>query len=60
MKITLAYLPAEEQEAVATVKAFQHLHPGAKIRKSDRNPPFKHLYLTVRSAGISCGLKKNS
>ncbi len=60
MKITLAYLPAEEQEAVATAAAFQHLHPGAKIRKSDRNPPFKHLYLTIKSAGTNCGIKKNA
>lgn len=48
MKITLAYIPDEEETATATVAVLRQLHPGAKVRKSDRHPPFKHIYLTVK------------
>ena len=50
MKITLAYLPAEDEEAAAVLAALLRLHPRAKLRKSDRHAPFLHLYLTIWKA----------
>ena len=49
MKITLAYIPDEEETATATAAVLRQLHPGAKVRKSDRHPPFKHIYLPLKS-----------
>ena len=59
MKITLAYLPEDEAEAVATVAALQQLHPSAKVRKTEANPPFKHLYLTTKKPANPCSFKEN-
>ena len=50
MKITIAYLPAEAAEAVAVQEAIQRIYPAVKVRKSDRKPPFIHLYLTTKKA----------
>ena len=47
MKITLAYLPVEDEEAAAVLASLLRLHPGAKVRKSDRHAPFLHVYVTV-------------
>lgn len=54
MKITLAYIPAEEQEATAALDALLEHHPTEKVRKSDRNPPFKHIYVTTRNGANYC------
>lgn len=48
MKIKLSYLPEEEREAGAALSALLRLIPGAKVRKSDAHPPYKHLYLTTK------------
>jgi len=49
-KITVAYLPEDKQEATAALAALRRLHPDAKVRKSDRHPPYKHIYLTTKKA----------
>lgn len=60
MKITIAYLPEEEREA-NIIRWFIHgLCPGEKIRKSDRHPPFKHVYLTTKKPENTCDSKKNT
>ena len=51
MKITLAYIAEEEEAAAADLAALLQVHPGAKVRKSDRHPPWKHIYLTTRDPG---------
>ena len=48
MKITIAYLPEEQEVAAARVSALRQLQPRMKVRKSDAHPPFKHVYLTTR------------
>ena len=58
MKVTIAYLPTEEGEAA--LAALLQLYPGAKVRKSERHPPFKHIYLTTKKAGNPCGDGENS
>ena len=44
----LAYLPEEEREADLINRFVQGLLPIEKVRKSDRHPPFKHIYLTTK------------
>ena len=58
MKITLAYIAAEEQEADADLAVLLQRHPGAKVRKSDRHPPFKHIYLTTKKPATPCNSKE--
>lgn len=48
MKFKIAYLPEEEQEAAADLAALLSRHPDARVHKSDKNPPFKHIYLTTK------------
>lgn len=48
MKIRIAYLPEEAQEAGAVLAALLRLFPAAKVRKTDDHPPYKHTYLTTR------------
>lgn len=48
MKITISYLPPEEQYAHIVQRFACRLLDGAKVRKSDRHPPFKHIYLTTK------------
>lgn len=59
MKITFAYLPAEEQEVAADLAALRQIHPRMKVRKSDVHPPFKHLYLTTTKPAKPCNSKEN-
>lgn len=54
MKITLAYIPDEEQDAAVALDALLEHHPTAKVRKSDQNPPFKHIYVTTRNGANYC------
>ena len=58
MKITIAHLPEEEQEAGRSVSALRQLHPGIKVRKSDAHPPFKHIYLTTIKPEKRCNCNK--
>ena len=51
MKITIAYLPAEDQEAADIQAAILRRFPGAKIRKSETHQPYKHTYLTTKKPG---------
>ena len=48
MKITIAYIPEEQKEAAAVLAALRPLLAWEKVRKSDRHPPFKHIYLTAK------------
>ena len=48
MKITISYLPEEEREAHIIHIFSQSLLDNVKVRKSDRHPPFKHIYLTTK------------
>ena len=48
MKITITYLPEEEREAHIIHIFSQSLLGNVKVRKSDRHPPFKHIYLTTK------------
>lgn len=57
MKISIAHLPDEQEKAAATLAALLQLHPSTKVRKSDRHPPFKHIYLTTKKPENPCHSK---
>lgn len=54
MKVKISYLPEEEKAAAADLAALQFQHPDAKIRKSDRHPPYRQIYLSISSKNDSC------
>lgn len=60
MKITIAHLPEEEQEATADLAVLLSRHPNGKIRKSDAHPPFKHIYLTTKIPGKLTATRGNT
>lgn len=47
MKWKCTYQPAEEPEAVADLAVLLQRHPSAKVQKSDRHPPYRHIYVTI-------------
>ena len=59
MKVKIAYLPEEEAAATADLAALQLRHPDARIQKSDRHPPYKHIYLSVGGTRKCCNSNKN-
>ena len=62
MKITISYLPEEQQKAHNLLLFIQSLLAGCvdKVRESDRNPTYKHIYVTTRKTKTRCGSKKKS
>lgn len=51
MKITIAYHLEEEGEATRQLALLLREYPQAKVRKSARNAPFFHIYLTINTGG---------
>ena len=47
MKIKLSYLPEEELQADADLAVLKNRHPAAKVQRSDRHPPYRHIYLST-------------
>ncbi len=60
MKINITYLPEEELKADLINRFVQGLLPIEKVRKSDRHPPFKHIYLTTKKPETPCKSKENA
>ena len=54
MKITIAFLPEEQQEAAASVAALRELYPAAKVRRSTAHPPHEHIYLNIPQPKKTC------
>lgn len=48
MKIAFTYLQEEEQAAGRLIALLRAEYPGLKCKKSDRNAPFYHAYLTTK------------
>lgn len=62
MKITIAYLP-EEQQKVNSLLCCLHSFLGDsvdRVRESDRHPPHKHTYVTTRKAQKPSGSRGNA
>ena len=47
MKITIAYTEESSAAAAASVASLKEVLPGIKVKKSEKHPPFKHIYLTT-------------
>lgn len=64
MKIKITYLP-EEQKNASIIKTFAfHLlgayKEGVRIRESDNNPPFKHIYVSTKKPGNASGTREST
>ena len=60
MKITIAYLPEEQEETTAVLVALRPLLAWEKVHKSDRHPPYEHIYLTTKRPETPCKSKENA
>lgn len=47
MKIKIAFTPEDSESAAVAHDALLRLYPRAKVRESEKHPPFKHIYLTT-------------
>lgn len=61
MKITIAYLPEEQQKANNLLRCLHSFLGDSvdKVRESENHAPFKHTYLTTRKPEKPRGDKKN-
>lgn len=48
MKWKGTYTPEEELEAAAVLAALLRLHPGAKVRRVNTQPPQRVIYVTTK------------
>ena len=62
MKITIAYLPEEQQKANNLLRCLCSFLGDSvdRVRESDRHTPFKHIYVTTRNAQKPSGPKGNA
>ena len=60
MKVSIAYLPEEEQNAGLLLSFIRGLHPGVRVHINDRCTPFKHIYLTTKKPGTTSDCKENA
>lgn len=60
MKITIAYTIGEERKANLLKSLALGVIPDAKVRESDRHPPFAHIYISTRKPETPCGSKENA
>lgn len=55
MKLKITYLPGEERQAEALHNVAKELLKPVKVQRSDRHPPFKHIYIaTEKQLEPSC------
>lgn len=51
MKIKISYEANEEYDALDIVGYIKGRFPDVKCRKSNRYPPFYHIYLAIKNRG---------
>lgn len=55
MKVKIAYLPGEEREAELLHRFTKALLKPAKVNRSDRHAPYRHIYIaTEKQPDIHC------
>lgn len=61
MKITISYLPDEQQKAKSIMRLLLGFLADSvdKVRESDRHPPFKQFYLTTKISKAQYGSEGN-
>lgn len=47
MKIRITYRTAGELEEALHMPLIEHIKRGARLRRSDRQKPYKHAYITI-------------
>ena len=47
MKIMIAYTDESSAAAATAVAALKEVLPDVKMKKSEKHPPFKHIYLNT-------------
>lgn len=47
MKIKIAYLPGEEREVETLYNCVEELLKPAKVSRSDRHAPYRHIYIAT-------------
>ena len=47
MKVKIAYLPGEEREAEILHRFAKSLLKPAKVNRSDRHAPYRHIYIAT-------------
>lgn len=61
MKLKISVRMPEEAEDYQDLKRYiKARHPGAKVRESEAQPPYKVLYLTTKKPGNRCGSKEKA
>lgn len=60
MKIKISYLPQEEKQINEDLAYFLNKYSGVKVHRSDRYPPFLHLYLSTKTPKKSDSSGKTS
>ena len=60
MKVSISYMEDESREADLIYRAVRDMLPSIKVRKSDRHPPFKQLYLTTKFPYKPCKSKERT
>ncbi len=60
MKVKIAYLPGEEREAELLHRFTKALLKPAKVNRSDRHAPYRHIYIaTEKQPDTSCKSSEN-
>lgn len=60
MKVKIAYLPGEEREAELLHRFTKALLKPAKVNRSDRHAPYRHIYIaTEKQPDTPCKKENN-
>lgn len=60
MKVKIAYLPGEEQEAEALHNCAKELLKPVKVNRSDRHAPYRHIYIATKKQPDTPCKKENN
>lgn len=58
MKVTIGYVASEAKRADALAADIKRRLPNASVKRSDRHPPYRHIYISYRSEN-ACFSKEN-
>ena len=58
MKVKISYTVDETENADALAADIRKLLPNASVKRSDRHPPYRHLYIS-ESTSSTCVFGKN-
>ena len=59
MKVKISYTASEAKKADALAADIRKLLPNASVKRSDRHPPYRHMYIS-ESTQSTCVSGKNT